>query len=1039
MNVFTEMKHELAARNGLEMTPTFIAMAGAALSAEQVNTISAKEFYSLISDSKTLSDLTVQGDLTLTDCKGLTLKNSRILGSLRVESADVLIENCCFEEATVSADDVQLRSCTAERNIAVFHCENALVALCEANAVSIEGAHNAVCLLNRTETVTANQCRSLYVCENEIRSGISLSASDYLIVNGNMAVGAELVMDEVTHFVGNNVTHINERKACGVNEALLPQMDKDCFLFMPRLSTVHEEKRRAIREYLMEEAKEKPFVIVPPGAYRVWDQIQFDGIADGCVVYAYGVLLDEQRYDFTAMRVSESKAFVMKGMQVDHTVNTTGQGVVVKKGEDNTLYLMHGAGMHPDWSDPRYYGGSSIYHYLPGHPEFNTDGIATKKRISYDPISGLNAICVDSGTFESISVGDTLSTRGKGGGLAYISLSEDVYFEDVSIYGCAGFAISEGTCSTATILHRVWDTTKTPALINRETYEQYKLYEKQYGVDFGVREERAEDGTTVYRGTPPICSSVDATHTTGSSVGTTAISCTFESMCDDATNQNSMHSRLHAATDNGDGTLNLIVKSSISFVQFQGKRYDGYKCRPFRVGDRAYMYTSTGKLICDTTVLSVEDLPSATNQWGGKTEYVRVTVPKEGFDLETVGTYDLETELPSAPKIIVDNMSRASCGFVFDNMLIRYVRSRGLLIKTSNGIVRNCSFYKCGKGCIAILYEIQWGESGISEHLSIKNNYFEETGYLENLPRYSPIAIEGLGSEVSDEYLPYHDIVFEGNVSKNRGGTYAVFLNSARDIKLIGNDFGTRKGEDEQNPMPSVYINSAKDIELSGNTYSPYLSDITEQVIMKKSIHVYGEDAGGELPCTPDLFAGLEKSSSLIYPCTLANDGSTDFSETPWSAGYLPITEPIFTPYAYVNGTNWFASDPRRSGENSTGGIQKTVGSFSPQPEYNVAFRYEAPRDMQAHLGYENIEAPTTGSAYLAVFLNNRMIWPTADGSYEKAEDWFLLEGESSGRRAAAISRELLTLRKGDVLLVVGRQKVGNKPYPVMPVLGIEK
>ncbi|MBQ8175125.1 MAG: hypothetical protein IJ009_06975 [Clostridia bacterium] len=1044
MTIFTEMKHELAVKNGLERSHEFIAMAGVSLSpqnADSATKTTANEFPSLFREAneKTLTGLALHGDLTLTDCEGLTLRDTYIFGRLTVKSADVLIENCYFEEVVIMANDVQLRHCNTERGISVVDCENPLVALSVSKEIFICDAHNAVCLLNRTESVTASGCRSLYICENEIKTSLSLSNCDHLIVNGNEADGVSLDMENIAHFVGNNITDINARKEYGVNEALLPQLDKECFLYMPRYACVHEEKKRGIREYLMEEAQEKPFVIVPPGAYQTGAQIAFEKIEDGCVIYAYGVLLEELTYDYTALRICDSRAVVIKGLQVDHIINTTGQGVVVGKGENNTLYIMHAAGMLPDWSDSRYFSGSTLYHYLQGHPDFNSDGIPTRGGFRYNPLTGQIYVRVSSGTLESISVGDTVATRGKGGGLARIDRSADVYFEDMAIYGCAGFAISEGSCSTPTILHRLWNTPKTPALIDRVTYEQYRLYEKEYGVSFGVREEKAPDGSIVYRGTPPICSSVDATHTTGSSVGTTAISCIFESMCDDATNQNSMHSRLHAATDNGDGTLTLVIKSSISYIQFQTKRYDGYKCRPFRVGDRAYVYTSTGKLICDTTVLGVEELPSGQNQWGGKTDYVRLTLPRDGFDMETVKDYDLETDLPSAPKILVDNMSRASCGFVFDNMLIRYVRSRGLLIKTSNGTVRNCSFYKCGKGCIAILYEIQWGESGVSEHLSIKNNYFEETGYLENLPRYSPISIEGLGSEASDEYLLYHDICFEGNVARNRGGTYAVFINSARDVRLINNDFGTRKGEDEENPMPSVYISGAKDVELSGNTYSPYLSDIAEQVLVKKSIHVYGDDTNGELPCTPELFAGLEKSSSLIYPCKLANDGATDFSDTPWSAGYMPVGEISFIPYAYVNGSNWFAADPRKSGENSTGGIQKAAGLFSPQPEYNVAFRYAVPRDMQAHLGFESIEAPTQGSAYLAIFINGKMTWPTKGGSYTKVEDWFLLEGEASGKRAAAISREILDLHAGDEILVVGRQNIGSKVYPVMPVLGIEQ
>ena len=1039
MTVLTESKHELAARNGLEMTPTFLATAGASLSAEERKEVSAGEFYMLAAESKLLDGLLIRDNLTLIGCEGLTLKNSYILGEVIVESADVLLENCLLHHASVKADNVQLRHCTVEGGVISFeNCENPLVALSSATAIVFGGAHNAVCLLNHSVTVSASGCRSLYICENEIDVSLSLAECDHLIVNGNMAEGAELVMDKVTHFVGNNVTNINERRACGVNEALLPQMDKECFVYMPRRDTVHEEKARGAREYLMEEAKEKPFVILPPGAYRVWEQIQFDGITDGCVVYAYGVLLDEQRYDFTAIRVSDSKAFVIKGLQVDHTVNTTGQGIVIGGNGVDTLYVMTSAGMLPDWTDPRYYSGSTLYHYLPGHPEFNNDGIPVKKR-TFDPITRQNHLLLNPAVYKTISVGDTVAVRGKGGGLFYFTTSEDIYVEDVAIYGCAGFAISEGRCTSPTILHRMWDTTKAPALIDRATYEAYKLYEKLFSVDFGVYEEKAPDGSIAYRGTAPICSSVDATHTTGSAYGTTAISCLFESMCDDATNQNSMHGRLHAVRDNGDGTVTVTYKTNVSPVSFVNKNYNGNACREFRVGDRAFIYTSSGRLICDSPVLSVATLEPTENQWGGRTDLFEITLASDAFDLAATEIYEMTSDLPAVPKILIDNMSRASCGFVFDNMLIRYVRSRGLLIKTSNGTVRNCSFYKCGKGCIAILYEIKWGESGVSEHLSIKNNYFEETGYLENLPRYSPIAIEGLGSRTEDEYLPYHDIRFEGNVVKNRGGTYAVYLNSARNIQLINNDFGTRKGETKEDPFPSVFIDAAKDVELSGNTYSPYLSDITEQVTVQKSIHIFGEDAGECLVCPPELFEGLEKTTPVLHPCKITNEGLADYSVTKWTAEYLPVSELTGTCYPYVNGSGWYAADPVRSGEGNTGGIQKEIGYFTPQPDYNVGFAYTLAEDREGYLGFENLISPTVGTAYIAVFINDKMVWPTEGGSYTDEKDWYLLDGSRADRAAAAISKRRFDFRRGDVVRFIGKLAFGTQLFTLMPAIGLEK
>jgi hypothetical protein len=196
-------------------------------------------------------------------------------------------------------------------------------------------------------------------------------------------------------------------------------------------------------------------------------------------------------------------------------------------------------------------------------------------------------------------------------------------------------------------------------------------------------------------------------------------------------------------------------------------------------------------------------------------------------------------------------MDMASNYFNFDNSKFQNIRSRGLLIKASNGTITNCTFRNIGMSCAAILYEIYWGESGVTEDLLVDRNLFDHTGYFKNQDLYATVSITGLGSEVSEDFLLYKDITISNNKIINRTTDYAVYVNSAKNVKIIGNIFGPFVGNDFTNHpedpetdgmMPLIHIFAAMDIEISGNTYPNPDAMKEEYVIAQKNIHVYGTD-----------------------------------------------------------------------------------------------------------------------------------------------------------------------------------------------------
>jgi hypothetical protein len=272
---------------------------------------------------------------------------------------------------------------------------------------------------------------------------------------------------------------------------------------------------------------------------------------------------------------------------------------------------------------------------------------------------------------------------------------------------------------------------------------------------------------------------------------------------------------------------------------------DGY-CYPFTKGQRVYVYTSSGQLVCDTEALTdtIDEGTGIAQEYGTEFKLYSVKVKTDAVNFKALEGYDLSKNTPEdgpGEKVMVDNMSRASNGFIFDNTVVRNIRSRGLLVKASEARIENCTLENIGMSCIAILYEIFWGESGVTENTVIRNNLFDHTGFFDNVKYFAPISIHGLGSSVDEDYLLYKNIVLEGNVVKNRTTDYAVYVNSAKGIKIIGNDLG-RENDLGNAYEHDIYIEGAMNVEISGNKYSKDAVSPADMVRAEKIKNIYGTD-----------------------------------------------------------------------------------------------------------------------------------------------------------------------------------------------------
>ena len=873
----------------------------------------------------TLKNLTIIGSVTITNSEGLTferveivsdatamttdtatkaivMRDCRLSGAtaLALSAPDTTVVNSCFfftekgildtasgttvrncllkgtgEAIRTTASDSTYRSNTIQMDptdvglIVEGNALNVLLALNDITtaqkSIVVGNSRNVSVVLNRGVSIEARNNRNLYLVDNSLGGRLTVADNNYLIADGNTFPADEwnheTVQSGSKNHNGNNLMDVEARPEVGADEALLPHIDKDLFIDMPRKETVKDvfdTTARSIDTYVTEHAATDDYVIIAPGRYEAKGTMYFTANHKDCTIYAYGAYAERTALNGMMMQIQNSVNIVFKGMTVGHEQQSCGQVYVLEKLNGNRLRVVTGAGMLNEFgtTNPKYYSTTGMGAQRMGTFYAYCDTAFKQITSKNDKVLGVDTMIMEVGAAEynMLAEGDILTCRSVSNGtLIGLSTTRDVVFYDFNFYGtAAAFAYVENYTYTATTYYRVCDTTKSAPIISEELYNAYRALEEKYGVSLEVYKD--EEGR--FRGSPAHIGSIDATHTTNCAEGSKATFCLFENMCDDATNQNHTPSRLHKVVDNGDGTVTIYYKGLLSAHRVSTKYYEpSIMCADFKVGDRIYIYTSAGQLLADTTALTaaVVEKNLTTTDYGSLQNIPlrSVTIKKEDINTAPLQNYDLNrNDADDKNKVMVDNMSMASNGFIFDNCKFQNIRSRGLLIKSSEGKILNCTFRNIGMSCGAILYEIWWGESGVTENMLVDRNLFDHTGYFANSDLYATISITGLGSSVEEEYLCYRNIVISNNTITRRTTNYAVYVNSAKDVKILNNTFGPFVGNDfgkypeaDDNPYrPLIHINGAMNVEISGNTYPDMDILGIDYVVAERNKNVFGSD-----------------------------------------------------------------------------------------------------------------------------------------------------------------------------------------------------
>lgn len=719
-------------------------------------------------------------------------------------------------------------------------------------SVEVIGARNAVVVSNTLITVEASENHNLYICDNAMGGRLIAKNNDYFLADGNRYKNDgqthDAILEGNENINGNTLMNVDARPEVGADESLLPHVDKSLFVGMERKTTVKDPTstvKQSVAEYVADRSAKNKIVILAPGAYKTYGPITFKAAESNTVLYAYGVYVERVEEKNTnsigsLITCEGTDNVTVKGLTVGYEQPSAMQVYVVGKqrsGDTCTLTVLPGAGMLNEFGDTNatYYLNMTAYlhkadqNYIPiGDIELE----AVSKRAD----GTMRITLKNAEDYEVIEPGDALTNRYQSySRTVYTAKSKNVSYIDVTAYGIAGaFCCFEQENRSATTYYRFADTTRLGELIDKATYEKYQAYESEYEISFEI----SRDPEGRYYGSVPHVGSIDGIQALSCEQGSQVISCLFENMCDDGSLQKGQHARLAKIIDNGDGTATIIFKGNLSLQRSQTSTPDAF-CATIRKGDRVAIYTALGQLICDSIAQSDEKgYDTVTSNYNGK-PVVRKQVTVLAKDLhpeyETIlAKYQRDSKgflsddgQATKEKILVDNFSRGCNGFLFDNVLVQNNRSRGFLIKASDGVIKNCTIRNNAKLAVAVIYEIYWGESSFSENVRIENNLIDHVGYaLYNNGQYLhyPINISGLGGGTTDaDYLLYKNIEIIGNKFINRVNEYAVYIQAAKNVLLEGNDFGCFDEENEDHYAKSVLLNGAADIVLNNNTYSPFI------------------------------------------------------------------------------------------------------------------------------------------------------------------------------------------------------------------------
>ncbi len=843
---------------------------------------------------------------------GVSLYGLKIISEsgINVSGDDCAIQNCeICASITSSGKRFIAKNNKIDGDVTLSSgSENGLVAQNKIKGdITVKGAFNSVIILNNANNINAEDNTNLYVIKNTLSELLDVKNNRYIICDGNRTSGVVSSDNKETN--GDNITNITARPEFGVNEGLLPHINRERFVGMKKHETVRDislPEAYGLGDYIRASAAGSDVVIVPPGVYTLHGEFHIDASCSNTDIYAYGASA-EADYLGQITFINGAKNVNISGLTWDYSVPHSGQLQVVKLLGDNKLIGVVSAGFGEE------YGNSDKTKFRTSHEsrrrqyeDIDYAGLGGYYNIEKNPDGSFLITCrVIPGTggatvYHNLEVGDIFMCRMAGNNSQTVRIweSENIHLKDVTMHGYAqGTHFRNQRCKGVTY-ERYIAIPPAPFIIDEATYNKYKAWEKEYGVDLEVYID--EKGR--YRGSKPRIGGTGTMEVQDAIGGVDLTSCILDSGYDDGCNQRGTSSRLAGFKQNDDGTYTVYYKgceSSIYYYLRSANRYGGAidengilqvgagACAPVKKGDIVTAYGSNGAVlfgkaealedavpligcdehlahtdadgddICDicgkkiykpappTTTDTISGMYPAVNceyypetgkigfdvrRWKFEesmrytTSIYTVRVKAENVHPEALRGYDLlSNDYAPETQFFFDNVTRNCYKFTFDNVLIQKNRARGILIKTQDVTIKNCTFKDEQIEGLIIGKETNWGESTVPSNVTVENCVFDNTSYVHRNNttdvHYAPINIQGLGGirkhvELNDNFA-CNNIKIKHNKFINNTSRHLIYASAVKGLEITENIF-----EEREDGGRILYLNGCIDVNVSDNTYT---------------------------------------------------------------------------------------------------------------------------------------------------------------------------------------------------------------------------
>jgi hypothetical protein len=242
----------------------------------------------------------------------------------------------------------------------------------------------------------------------------------------------------------------------------------------------------------------------------------------------------------------------------------------------------------------------------------------------------------------------------------------------------------------------------------------------------------------------------DGLHSKSATVGPTVENCEFQYTGDDCIAIN--------------GRYYMVFRAEGAYIDLISDKND----IKIDEGDRVQCVKNNGVRAGEATVLSLENLSTETPE---KLQQVLSSISiKRPERYKFIVRLQLDVPLNAQTGDVFCSLNRVGSGFSIKNCKIGHNRSRGMVIKASDGIISHNEVTGTAMSGIVVSPEFNWMEAGCSENLEISHNTIRNCMFQQTNRKMCPgaLAVVGLNGlwEVSPagvfSNISIHDNLIEG-------------------------------------------------------------------------------------------------------------------------------------------------------------------------------------------------------------------------------------------------------------------------------------